>query len=398
MKILVVSSYLPYPLHNGGHIRLYNLLKEISKNHEITLVCEKRDYQTEKDVQEMEKICKKVITVRRRKQWAVGNILKTGFSLNPFLIVGHTNKDMKDAILELLSKEKFDLIHVETFYVMQNLPKTQIPIVLAEHNIEHMVYKKFADRKFLLRFPFYLDVLKMKRIEKSFWKKAAKLIAVSEEEKKLMNREDAAIVPNGVDTTKFQPKADCPLDDKVKNERKILFIGDFKWMQNKDTIEWILKEIWPSFIKISEGKPEAKLWIVGKNIPSSIKKLSDGDGSVIFDEDNKQETSEIFKKADLLLAPIRVGGGTSYKILEAMASGVPVITTQLGAEGINAKKNEDILVSDNAEEIAKMVNDILDDEKFYSKISQNARKIVEDKYDWKIIVKKLEGVYQSAIR
>ena len=141
MKILIVSSYLPFPLHSGGHIRLYNLIKNLSKNHVITLICEKRDYQTEEDVKSLEKICKKVITVPRRKQWSLGNIIKTGFSTDPFLLVGHKSEEMKLAIKDELVREVYDLIHVETFYVMQNLPKKikGIPVVLTEHNIEYLV-------------------------------------------------------------------------------------------------------------------------------------------------------------------------------------------------------------------------------------------------------------------
>src|SRR4030067_1900834 len=121
MKILIVSSYLPYPLFSGGAVRLFNLLKEISKENQITLICEKRDYQTENDVKELEKICKKVITVNRKKQWSVSNILKSVFSKNSFLVTGHTLPLMRKKIEEELNENKYDLIHVETFYVLQNL-------------------------------------------------------------------------------------------------------------------------------------------------------------------------------------------------------------------------------------------------------------------------------------
>src|SRR5438876_593352 len=123
MKILLVSSFLPYPLYSGGHIRLYNLLKNLSKEYEVTLVCEKRSYQTQKDIDEIKKICLEVHIVERNKQWSLTNILKAGLSFSPFLVVGHTHEAMKNKIKELLQKNTFDLIHVETFYVMQNVPK-----------------------------------------------------------------------------------------------------------------------------------------------------------------------------------------------------------------------------------------------------------------------------------
>jgi hypothetical protein len=111
----MVSSYLPYPLYSGGHVRLYNLIKNLAEKHDITLICEKRDNQSEEEIKAVEAICKKVITVKRQKQWSVENILKTGFSMDPFLIIGHTNAQMQLAIRDELVRENYELIHVETF-------------------------------------------------------------------------------------------------------------------------------------------------------------------------------------------------------------------------------------------------------------------------------------------
>ncbi|RJQ37941.1 glycosyltransferase [Candidatus Microgenomates bacterium] len=400
MRILIISSYLPYPLFSGGHVRLYNLLKHLSTRHQIVFVCEKRDHQTEKDILEVKKFCEEIITVDRKKQWSLNNILKTAFSLYPFLLIGHTNSEMRKKIENLFIKEKFDLIHVETFYVMQNLPKTNLPIVLTEHNIEYLVYKRYANNAAIFLRPFlFLDVLKMKYWEKYFWKNATKVIAVSDEERKIMGKKDVAIVQNGVDKEAFKINS-AGWKTKFKETKKILFIGDFKWIQNRTSVEWILKKIWPiisSKFKSEGSISDIKLWIVGRNIPDDIKKLTD-DNDVIFDENAPKETSEIFKQADLLLAPIKVGGGTSFKILEAMASGIPVVTTSLGIEGIEAKIGKDVLVSDLEEEMADLVVSVISDEKIYEKISQNARKLIEEKYDWAPIVQKLEGVYKSVLK
>lgn len=385
MKILIVSSYLPYPLFSGGQIRLYNLIKNLSEKHSITLVCEKRDHQTQKDIDEVKKICESVYIAERKKQWSTTNILKTGFSLDPFLITGHTSKEMKEIISKVLSSEKFDLIHVETFYVMQNLPKTNLPIVLAEHNVEYKVYEKFVNKSLFIAKPLlYLDILKLKRIEKAYWKKATKLIAVSEIEAKEMGR-DVEIVPNGVDIDKFKMR-------KVfkGKKKKVLFIGDFKWIQNRDSIVYIIKNIWPKVVK---KNPDARLWIVGKKIPDSIKELKDE--SIIFDENAPNETELIFQEADVLLSPIRVGGGTNFKILESMSCGTPVITTALGNEGIKARENEEIVICDLPEEFSNKTSLLLTDEYLYEKISRNSRKFIEKNYDWKNISKKLNKVYES---
>lgn len=392
----MVSSYLPFPLFSGGHIRLYNLIKNLSENHEITLVCEKRDFQTEEDVIEVKKICKKVITVVRKKQWSVLNILKTGFSMDPFLIVGHTSEELKLAIRDELVRQNYDVIHVETFYVYQNLPKVSIPVVLVEHNIEYLVYQRYAKiANPLLKPFFYADILKLKRKEQEVWKKVDKLVAVSNTEKRLMKRADVSIVPNGVDTNNFKFRS----FSQIPNEKRVLFIGDFKWLQNRDALEFILKEVWPNIV----GKLEAvskntdlKLWIVGKNIPQNLKSLANAK-NIILDENNKEETSLIFRKSYILLAPLRVAGGTSYKILEAFASGVAVVTTNLGIEGLEAKNNTHVLSGETPFQLADSVCNLLLDHSLYKRITLNARKFVEEKYDWKKITKKLEEVYMSSL-
>lgn len=396
MKILLVSSFLPYPLTSGGHIRLFNLIKELSSRHQITLICEKRNFQRDPDIQEIKKFCETVITVRRKKQWSISNILKSGFSQYPFLLVGHTNLAMKQAIKDVLREKTFDLIHVETFYVMQNLPKTYLPIVLVEHNIEYLVYKRFVDHASVwLRPLLYFDVLKMKRIEEYFWTKSTQLVAVSEEEKNIMQHK-AVVVPNGVDIKKF---AYCPFVQKEqRKEKRVLFIGNFKWIQNVKAVEWILQAIWPTInlkLKAENLQNNLKLWIVGGAIPEALKKL--GSKDVIFDEQAPAETEKIYHKAFALLAPIQIGGGTSYKILEAMATGLPVVTTALGAKGIGAMQNRHLLIKETSDELANGVIQLLQDSRLYQVLSGNARKLIEQRYQWSEISKRLEQIYLSVV-
>lgn len=395
MKILMISSYLPFPLFSGGHIRLYNLIKNLSKENEITLICEKRDFQTDKDTEEVKKICKKVVTVPRRKQWSLQNILKTGFSSNPFLITGHTSEEMKAAIRDEMVRETFDLIHVETFYVFQNLPKVTIPVVLVEHNVEYLVYKRYADLLNPLVKPFLLiDIMKIKQKEEEAWDKANKLIAVSNIEKKIMQREHVAVIPNGVDTERFKFRDFLA----IPKEKKVLFIGDFKWLQNRDSLEFILKEIWPRVIsKYSQLNKELdlKLWVVGRNLPDSFKEYNLP--NVEFDTNNKDETWNIFKNSFILLAPFRAAGGTSYKVLEAMSTGVGIVTTSLGIEGLEAKNTVHVLAAQTADELANCVVDLSLDSSLYRKLTINSRKFVEQNYDWKIISDKLNKIYMSSL-
>jgi glycosyltransferase involved in cell wall biosynthesis len=392
MKILMVSSYLPYPLHSGGQIRLYNLIRELSVKHEVTLICEKRKYQTDDDIRSLEKICKKVVTVEKHKQWSLKNIGKTAVTPHSFLVTGHTHPKMQNLIKEELAKEKFDLIHVETFYVIQNLPATSLPIVLVDHNIEYRVYKKFVDQAPLVLRPLLtLDIAKIKKEEENSWKQVTKVVAVSEEDKKVMEQKNInpAIVPNGVNIDEFSFK----LRQGSNEQKKILFIGDFKWIQNIDSAKFIIREIWPQI----KANGKLKLWIVGREIPASIRSLTD-DPDVLFDEESSgKSTPEIFQAADILLAPIRVGGGTSYKILEAMSCGTPVVTMPMSASAIHAKGSEHLMIGKTARELAEKTIELSEDEKLYKKIAKHGRELIEEKYSWEKIAKDLEEVYKNVI-
>lgn len=393
MKILVVSSYLPYPLINGGNIRLYNLLKFLQKNHEITLVCEKRPSQNISDIKEVEKICHKVFTVDRKKQWSASNILKTGFSFDSFLITGHKLHEMSSIIHELLAHETFDAIHVETFYVFQNIPNTSIPVVLVEHNVEYLVYERFREKAFSLMKPLLkIDVQKIKYAEIAAWKRADVVVAVSENEKKIIGEKCSFVVPNGVDTKTFTLKK--IQESKEDEKKKILYIGDYTWIQNRDAVAYIIKEIWPHIKK----ELACTLWIVGKNMPAGFKDLAKSDHDIFFDDTNADTAAEIFTKADILLAPKRVGGGTSYKIIESLAVGTPVVTNSFGLEGLDIVKNEEIIVEDMPENLAKETVRVLRQKKQYVELSRNGRRAIEKKYDWHVIANQMDKVYQFVVK
>src|SRR3989338_94646 len=230
MKILMLTPYLPFPLLTGGQTRSYNLIKRLANlGHEITVFCLVKSDSERKFVFELEKYCTEIQVFNRpEKPWTLHNILETGFSLYPFLVIRNWAKGEKYAIERILEKEKFDLIHAETFYVMPHIPKTKVPILLVEQTIEYLVYRHFAEESRMVPVKplLYVDVAKMKFWEKNFWERANKVAAMSEEDKKIMlklsPKLDVDIVPNGVDTSFFDKKINARSKDLV-----ILYLGNF---------------------------------------------------------------------------------------------------------------------------------------------------------------------------
>lgn len=391
MKILMLTPYLPYPLLTGGQTRSFNLIKRLSGlGHSITLFCLVKNGSERRYVGELEKYCKQVQVFNRpEKPWTLSNILKTASSLFPFLVIRNWASGEKKAIEQKISEEKFDLIHAETFYVMPHIPQTTIPILLVEQTIEYLVYRHFAQQSRILPLKplLYLDVAKMRYWELKYWKKAARVVAMSDEDKKIMISQvpnlDVDIVPNGVDSSYFNEKV-----AKRSLEPIVLYVGNFTWLQNREAAEVLLKKVWPL---IRKQLPNAKLWIVGKNAESFFSGFSNVDVEV----EEVKDIRSAYQKATVLVAPIYGGGGTRYKNFEAFASGLPVVTTSIGIGGTEAKDGSEVIIRDDPKEIAWAAVELIRDDKLYQKLVVNAKQMVERKYDWDPIAQKLSKIYEE---
>ncbi len=388
----MLTPYLPYPLVSGGQIRTYNLLKNLSLKHDITLAAFIRHESEKKYLENLKAYCKKVIFFKRRKAWSPVNITLSAVSPYPFLVSIYFDPKIKRAINEELKKQNYDLIHAETFYVMPNIPRTNVPILLVEQVIEYLVYQRFVESLpawmiFLKPFLFF-DVAKIKFWEKHYWKKAKRLAAMSQEDKDFIQSLDSSlkvdVVANGVDIEFF---------DRVKKRKPkiptILFVGNFKWLPNRDAAQFLVKEIWP---KIKTKIKGAKLWIVGRNPPPDILSYSSNDIKV---EGDIEDIRKAYALSSVLLAPIRNGRGTKYKILEAMATKTPIVGTKLATEGIKIKNGQEAFVENTAQGLAKKTIHVLKDKDIGEKLAESAYTLVSTKYNWETISAKLDQVYKK---
>lgn len=390
----MLTPYLPYPPSSGGQIRSYNLIKQLSKEHEITLCSLIKFDSEEKYVKNLKPFCKNIYVFKRaKKPWTISNIFNTGFSAFPFLVIRNFSKDQKTALKKIIESEKFDLIHAETFYVSPHIPKTDIPIVLVDQTIEYQVYSHFMNN---FRIPFLrpllmIDVLKIRYWEKYFWKKAARVVAVSERDasimKSLVRGLKVTVVPNGVGED---------LIDTVNLHYKktILFMGNYAWLQNIEAARILCKDIFPGIL---EKIPDCKLIIAGQNTDKISDLKSENVELKDFAVDDIESVKNAYRENGIMVAPLYGPGGTRLKILAAMASKMPVVTTDIGTEGIDAVNMESILVSKNGNGLAELAVKVLEDKKLYERIAENGRRLVEEKYSYASIAKKLSNVYREVV-
>lgn len=393
MKILMLTPYLPYPLWSGGQIRTYNLLKHLSRKHDITLFSFIRSDSERKYIPELKKYCPEVEVFLKRPPWSITSLALSAVTFYPLVVCMYLNGSLRQAIAKAIERKKFDIIHAETFYVMPNIPKkSSIPIILVEQTIEYLVYKHYTQnvgfwpKKLLMDW----DVIKIRYWEENFWKKAMHVVAMSSADKNIMQELipdlKVDLVPNGVDTQFFSFRK----TEEGKKRHTVLFIGNFKWLQNREAVWVLVSKIWP---KVLAKLPYAKLWIVGRFPPKDILKHLSSSISV---SDNIDDIRDAYAKADILLAPIYGPGGTRYKILESMATGLPVVTTPTGIEGLDAENGNEVIVCDNADDLAWQTVHALTDANLYGKLAQNGRKLVEKKFNWDTISAKLDEIYQNA--
>lgn len=393
MKILFVSPMLPFPLHSGGQTRSFSLIKGLAKRgHRITLFSFVRSLDEKKFVPQMEKYCQEVRVFKRRPVWSLVNLGLAIFSPLPFAAALYFSPGVKRAITEKLKEESFDILHFESFYTAPVLVENgNFKTVLGEENIEYLIYQAYiAQKRF---FPFRLcldfDIWKMRWFEKKMWERVDRVLALSQRDAEIIEkatRKPCPVIYNGVDIDYFSqvvPKPHC--------QPTILFIGIFKYLANQNAVEFLVSQIWPQVLK---KLPEAKLWLVGKSPTPKIKSFVSR--SVIVD-DKVEDVRMAYANSDILVAPLRIASGSQIKILEAMASCVPVVTTSLCAEGIEAKHGAHVLVADRPEEFVDCMIRLLEDQSLHRKLTTQARKLVEEKYSWEKIIDKLEKVYQSLL-
>lgn len=389
MKILMLTPYLPYPTNSGGQIRSNNLIKHLSKKHEITLCSLIKNDEDRKYIENLKPFCKEVYVFKRpTKPWTIGNILRTGFSSLPFLVVRNYSPSEKEDLPKIIEEGNFDIIHAETFYVSPHIPQTDIPIVLVDQTIEYQVYQHYVKsfRLLFLRPLLYIDVLKIKYWESYYWKKASRVVAVSDRDANIMKETvpglQVNVVPNGVgdDLTENVP---------LHYGHKILFMGNYAWLQNSEAARILAKEVFP---KIREKIKDAKLIIAGQY----AEKIADLAGEDIeikdLPIDDIKSVQNYFRTCGVLVTPLYGPGGTRLKILGAMASHLPVVTTKVGITGINAC-DEEVLQGESPEDLANLTIKILEDKKLYEKIANNARKFVEKNYFYDAIAEKLDDIY-----
>lgn len=403
MNILWLSHNVPYPPVSGALQRNYNLLKRVAARHNVYLLAfnQKALLSDEKEIQEaqqvLEKLCSHVEIVSipsdsSRFCW-YKLVLASFFSKDPYAINWLKSQEMHSRIKHALGELKFDLVHYDTIGLVEYFNDVGcIAKVLNHHNVESVMMKRRASKEtnILKQLYFYAEAVKLKSAEKEFCAQAKVNLVVSNpdaaELREICPQANVALCENGCDTDYLQPS-----ETELPEPGHLLFIGNLKWYPNRDAIVYFIKEVWPELVKEC---PLVKLTVVGAHPPEELVRLASRDARLQvtgFVEDMRP----YFRRADIVICPIRDGGGTRLKILDAMAMGKPIVTTSIGCEGIDVVPGRDVFIAETARDFIAHIKSLMANPSMKAEVSSSVRKIAERKYSWDVIGNRLLTIYSE---
>lgn len=388
MKILFFTYDFPYPANSGGKVRAYNLLKQKDSDVEVVLFSFAREGFNNEYLEHMKSLgIDKIHFFPRRK-------LKDPRNLPSFIHKNHSlfyylyfSEEIKNSLLKIINEEKIDVVHFESFYtgyyICKELASLKVKQIFGTENIEATLYEDYIFynvNRFLK--PFFTHQLKkIKREEQQMFLNADLSLAVTFDEAgfiKNISKKEVFVIENGVDLQQF------PFQKKnYENEKNLLFVGNFSYFPNKDAIQFLTDHV------ISKlDHPGIRFTIIGKG----AERLPIKQKNVRLIEYAADIVAE-YKNADIFLSPIRIGGGTNFKVLEAMATGLPVIAFPERASALGVEHMKEIILA-KKEEFYSSLLQLIRDRNLQEKIAKNARKFVEKKYSWEVIGKKMNKIWK----
>lgn len=392
MNILFLCHKIPYPPNKGDRIPTYHRVRFLSQRHKLHLVfpC---FYQEElKYLDELRKYSDSIHTTLMPAFWSKLKSLFYLFSFRPLTLPYFYSKKLSLDVKRILKEEKIDLIYVYSSsmaqYVMDAMGVRKIMDFADADSHKWLQYFKFTWPP--LSWVYFLEYLKMKAFEKKVAKNFDSTIAISEDEKKLFGSyiKDLKmdVVNNGVDLEYFKPR------EKGYNLKQLIFVGAMDYIPNIDAVTYFFQQILPL---VKEKVPDVKFYIVGGRPSAAVKKLAE-DRSVVV-TGFADDVRKVLTDSAVCVAPLRIARGVQNKILEAMAAGVPVVTTSKGNEGINARRGEDIFVEDDPRSFAQRIVELLNNSLLRNQTARNARGFVEKNHNWQVNLEKLEKIGTASI-
>lgn len=400
-KILWVSHFLPFPAKGGAQIRSFNLIKELSRYHDVSLFClvyedvvinyfDSLGTAVSSSESVFSEFCVDfaLVPIKKNSTKKIA-FLKSLFSGKSYS-VSRLNVDfVRKELQNFIGDKKFDAVHFDTLSLCSLHDMfSEEQIVLNHHNIESlMMYRRAKEQNsILMKLVCYLDAWKIENLERYACKIISVHIVCSDLDghrlKALYPSIDTITIPNGIDCS-------AVIDNRQPDGKSLLFIGGLDWYPNADAIRFLLTKIWP---RINESNSSLNLDIIGKNPPSDIRDLANQYNNVRL-HGFVDDIAPYYRKAWLYVCPIKDGGGTKLKVLDAMANGVPLVAHPIAMEGIEAEIDKHYLCATRPHDFVDVVLAAALNPEAIEIIGAQAKHFIFDHYNYESIGLKLSNIY-----
>lgn len=382
----MVTPYLPYPPVSGGRSRTYNLVRELQGHADVDLLCFGRPEERAFDLDPLRELCDLEVVPRPSSPSFARAALLSATSPRPVLMRLYTSPAFREALAQRLATGDYDVVHVESFYLLQNLPDDlRVPVLLSEPAIEYVAYRRQAEVAPLgpKRLGMAVEARKFHRYEPREWRRADLIGAMSEIDAEIIGRAgvDVTIVPNGVDVDFFRPR---PAE---RDPDGALYMGDYSYFPNVDAALYFVREILPL---IRARRPGFTLTLLGKDPPPELRALGPGVEVTGLVED----TRPYLARTGVFVCPLRSASGTRFKLLEAMACECPVVSTTVGAEGLGARDGEHLLAADDPQAFGEAILRLVDDRDLAGRLGREAGAWIREEHGWRRSAELLLSAYR----
>ncbi|HWQ93588.1 MAG TPA: glycosyltransferase [Clostridia bacterium] len=393
MRLLFVTHFLPYPPNDGGRIGYFNPIKYLSRRHEIVLVsfAEANDAD---NIRALGKYCTEVRTLVAPKGNRYSRLVKGLFTDPPGSAGTYFDPRLGELIRASIRDFDIDVVELQHLNTAAYLPYAAgAPVILREHNVEYKVWERHGQhaRSIMERMFVRLCTPRIRHYEARMAERFARCITVSKADERYLRKiapgAKVLTIPSGVDTEYF-----APLTNIAEEPCTMVLTGSFEWKPKQHNLRVLATEIFP---RIKAKLPEAKLYIVGKGVPETLRREVEANGAVVTGP--VPDVRPYVHSATLVLNYLESGGGIALKVLEAMAMRKPVLSNALGCEGIDVSAGKDAVIADGVQEFADSAVLLLGNRSLRDDLANSGYEMVKRKYAWSQLAGVFEQCYQSVL-